>query len=82
MSTINRLNIIQVLRERLEVEVKALIEKEIVREELIRFEDRIRLRLEPVINKVSFSYIDSVKEYENLREEISVYVEIKGSDGA
>ncbi len=67
-------SMIAILRKGLEDRVKHVVTEQLVKEELDRFEVKLRERIESMVNKVSFDSIDSVHDALALRDELHVFL--------
>ena len=75
MAIANRsLNMVELLRAGLEEEVKKAVTEEIVKIEMAEFEERLREKVRPLVNEISFRGIESMKDMLRLREELHVYL--------
>jgi len=68
------LNMVELLKTGLEREVKKAVTEEIVKKEMVDFEAKLREQIKPLVNKVSFNGIESMKDMMRLREELHVYL--------
>ncbi len=76
MAMIDKLNVIQILKERLEYEVKQTIIQELTRKYMRLFEEELRECLVKKLEQVSFDKIESFKDYSDLREEFNVHITV------
>ncbi len=77
MPEINNLNIIKVLKDSIELEIKTKLVNELTNE---IFEDisknikpKLKLIIEKAISQVSITHIDKIKNLMSIREDINVY---------
>jgi len=73
MSTTN-LNMITLLKEGLEREIKGVVVDSIVKEQVEQFERTIRERIKPIVNSLSFDSIEHIKDFSRMRDELHVYL--------
>ena len=82
MVTSNDFNMIEVLRQRLEIEVKKKITEELVSQELARYEKRLRTTIKDTVDKVTFDGIESMRDMLQARDELHVYLHWKEEEGS
>lgn len=77
---INDLNMICVLKNTLEKEVKKEIAESIVREELSLYEERIRKIILPLVNEISFKHIEKIKDLMCMRDELHIFLHMNNGN--
>lgn len=74
MAVINDLNMVSILKNTLEKEVKKAITEAIVKEELQSYEDKIRKKISLIVEEISFKHIERVKDFIHMRDELHVFL--------
>ena len=77
-----KLNMIKILQEGLEKNVKEVLTERLVKEELSRYESRVRTTIEPIVNSISFEGIEHIKDHMRIRDELHVFLNWKGGSGS
>lgn len=67
-------NMVRILRDTMEIEVKKAVTESLVQTELASFEKKIRAKIEPLVKEISFTGIDTLKDNLNIRDELHVFL--------
>lgn len=78
MHSLNRLDVLALMRRGLESEVKEAITEELVARHLASFEDELRSTLKEMLSKVTFERIESWENLLEARDEVQVSISIDG----
>ena len=69
-----RLNMVAILKESLEREIKEIVTERLIKELLEDFEVKARKEIKPLVDRISLKGIDSVKNMLHVREELHVFM--------
>ena len=75
----NKLNMIEVLKDGLEQAVKKAILEKIIKEQLEELEETLRKILPTYINEISFTKIEGLKNYMCIRDELHIFLHYKNN---
>lgn len=70
----NTLNHVQVLKENLEFKVKETITESLVKKQLEEYEKELRMVIKGLVEQISFSHIEQIKNHLKQREEYSLWI--------
>ena len=73
MAANDNLNMVQLLKDGLEKEVKKVVTEKLVKEQMKEYEQTLRATIKPIIERVSLKGIESIKDAMRIREELHVY---------
>jgi len=73
-------NMVRVLKERMGDEVKKAVTEQLVKDELREYEKKLRDKIKPLVEKISFKGIESMKDAMRMREELHVFLHWEGED--
>ena len=74
----NNLNMIEILKAGLEKEVKKHILESLVKEHVKSFEADFRDKLIPMIDRITFEGIESIRDHMKIRDELRVLISVDG----
>lgn len=80
MASLDKFNAFEILKRGLEGEVKAVIAKDIIDEQVKLL--KVRLQAEPhplILQAVTFEHIENYRDFALMRDEIRVYIKVDGS---
>ena len=80
MDTHNKLNMVRIIENGLEQQVKEAITEKFVKEELEKFEKQVRKRIKPVIESITLEGVSNVLDLMHLRDEIRIYIKVNDND--
>lgn len=75
MAQYNDLNMLTLLKKGLAVEVKKAVTEELVKEEMASYEVRLRAKIKPLIERISFKGIESIRDAMKMRDEVHVFLQ-------
>lgn len=73
----NEFNMIEILKNGLEREIRKVIINEIMQAEIDKFEKKLRSRLEPIIQGIALKKVESVKDMLGIRDELKIHIKFK-----
>ena len=79
MSAPDKLNAFELLRRGMESEIKSIIAKDIIDEQVTLLKARLQTELEPILQAVTFEHIDSYRDILLMRDEIRVCIKVNDS---
>ncbi len=74
MAESKNLNMVELLKAQLQKEVGLIIVEEIVAVELKAFEEKLRERIKPLAEKITFGKVERMKDLMRVRDELYVYL--------
>lgn len=77
MDKTNDLNVVSILKDKLEKEVKKAITEAIVKEELRSYEDKIRKKIPLVVEGISFKSVENIRDLVRMRNELHVFLHME-----
>ena len=68
------LNAVALIKEALDKEVKKILTDKIVEEQLDDYEKKLRKKIKPLVESISFDSIESINDQIRFRDELYVYL--------
>jgi hypothetical protein len=71
---------VAILKAGLEVKVKEELTRVLMKDPLAEYERTLRTTIEPIVESLSFKYIEQIRDFQALREELRVFIKWEGKE--